>query len=259
MFGKGNAKGKGKAQASADMEKLSTIDPSQKVWIGNLSGVTWKDLQQHFNSIGKTIYAAVFEKSQTGCVAYRSAAEVQQAVETMGGSWLGDSAIQVDYFTKPDGRTGPTGGKGKSKGKGKSWGKSYWEPVAPVWKPMFQKTSTYTAPPAYGKGKGKFEVKGKGKGKGKWDSQADEMAKLKGIDNSLKVWVGGLDSSVTWKTLQDHFSQVAKPAWATVFPRGTGCVAFNSSQEVESAILGLNGSTIGHCTLVVDVFEKKQH
>jgi len=253
MFGKGKAKGKGKAlaQASADMTHLATIDPSQKVWIGNLSGVTWKDLQQHFNSVGKTIYAAVFERSQTGCVVYRSEAEVHQAIKTMGGSWLGDNQIQVDYFTKPDGRTGPTGGKAKSKGKGKSWGKSYWEPVAPVWKPMFQKT------PVYGKGKGKFEVKGKGKGK--WDSQTDEMAKLKSIDNSLKVWVGGLDGSVTWKMLQDHFSQIGKPAWATVFPKGTGCVAFNSTQEVDSAIQGLNGSTIDQCTLVVDVFEKKRH
>mmetsp|Transcript_83563 Transcript_83563/g.147769 ORF Transcript_83563/g.147769 Transcript_83563/m.147769 type:complete len:271 (+) Transcript_83563:54-866(+) len=257
-WGKDKGKDKGKAQTSADMTHLSTIDASQKVWIGSLTGVTWKELQEHFNQVGRTIYAAVFEKSQTGCVAYKSAAEVEQAVQSLNGSWLGGGAIEVDWFTKPDGRSG---GKGKTswapKGKGKG-GKTSWAPAPvtqPVWKPMFQKV---VVPSVFSKGKGfKGLAKGEGKGKGKDKGQISEMAKLKSIDNSLKVWVGGLDGSVTWKMLEEHFTQVAKPTWATVFPKGTGCVAFATAEEAESAIVGLNGSMIGDCTLVVDVFQKQ--
>lgn len=35
----------------------------------------WKTLQQAFNQVGRTVYAAVFPKSGTGCVVYRSAEE----------------------------------------------------------------------------------------------------------------------------------------------------------------------------------------
>jgi len=105
-----------------------------------------------------------------------------------------------------------------------------------VWKPMFQKH-------------------GKGKGKGK--DLSSEMEKLKTIDNSCKVWVGGLDGSVTWKLLQDHFGQASKPTWATVFPKGTGCVAYATMQEAQQAIYSLNGSFIGQCRLQCDVFTKK--
>ena len=80
---------------------------------------------------------------------------------------------------------------------------------------------------------------------------------LKAIDNSLKaallrvkeasteVWIGQLDQSVTWKLLQEHFKQAGKVTWAVVFPKGgSGCVAFSSAEEAESA-LQLNGSQIG--------------
>ncbi|CAJ1435679.1 unnamed protein product [Effrenium voratum] len=233
MMFKGKGKGmKGLSSPKEDMQKLAAIDASQKVWIGNLSpGVDWKTLQQTFNQVGRTIYAACFPKSGTGCVAYRTPDEVQHAVTSLNGSWLGDTQIQVDFFTKPEGRS-------SAKGKGKGKGKSSW---TPVWKPMFEKVML----------KG-FKGMSKGKGKGK----SGDIAKLKSIDKSLKVWVGGLDGTVTWKQLQELFQQVGQVTWAAAF-KDTGCVAFASPEEAASA-LALDGTQIGQCLLQVDVFEKPQ-
>eukprot|EP00438_Fugacium_kawagutii_P000610 Skav207557 [mRNA] locus=scaffold3235:101001:110413:- [translate_table: standard] len=190
--GKASGKGKGGGKwvwkedtSKEDAERLKNIDPSQKVWIGGLSSdVNWKTLQQVFNQAGKSIYAATFPRSNTGCVAYRTADEVNTAVTTLNGTWIGDNQIEVDYFTKPTGRT--TKGKGKGKGKGKS--------------KDIQKVKLWGGSKSAGKGM----TKGKGKGKGKM-----EIKKLKAIDNSMKaaalgmVWIGNLDGTVTWKMLQD--------------------------------------------------------
>merc|ERR1719387_2344865 len=115
------AKSKGKGNivtTTQDIEKLRAIDASQKVWVGGLVNVTWKQLQDHFNQVGKAIYAAVFEKSNTGCVAYKTAGEVAAAVSALNGSVLADHYIEVDYFTTPPDRIGK--GKGKvSKGNSK--------------------------------------------------------------------------------------------------------------------------------------------
>eukprot|EP00931_Biecheleriopsis_adriatica_P030772 TRINITY_DN180_c0_g1_i5.p1 TRINITY_DN180_c0_g1~~TRINITY_DN180_c0_g1_i5.p1 ORF type:complete len:223 (+),score=71.19 TRINITY_DN180_c0_g1_i5:83-751(+) len=214
-----------------DVEKLRAIDASQKVWVGGLVNVDWKQLQEHFNQVGKTIYAAVFEKSSTGCVAYKTAGEVATAVSALNGSVLAGQPIQVDYFTPPPDRKGKSKGKGYSKGYSKGWSSA---PVV-IWQPVFQKG---------------------GKGKGKAKGKASEIEKLKKIDNSLKVWVGGLDSSVTWKQLEEHFNQAGKTTWATVFSKGTGCVAYGTAEEAQTAIQALQGTTIGTCTIQVDTFDK---
>jgi len=101
-----------------------------------------------------------------------------------------------------------------------------------VWKPMFQKM-------------------GKGKGKGKL---SPEMAQLKTIDNSCKVWVGGLDRSVDQSMLQQHFRSAGNPTVAIVSPKGTGCVAFANAYEAQRAIVSLNGSMIGSCILQTDSY-----
>eukprot|EP00435_Cladocopium_sp_Y103_P025509 s2912_g6.t1 len=158
---------KGTDSVKEDMAKLKAIDPSQKVWIGGLPAeIDWKQLQQMFNQVGRTIYAAAFPRSNTGCVAFKTPEEVNAAVTTLNGSWIGDNQIEVDYFTRPSGR--PTG-KGKGKGK--------WSAALPVWKPAFEKLGcSMTSWSFNGKGSGK------GKGKGK-----DEIRKLKAIDNSMKA------------------------------------------------------------------------
>jgi len=182
------------------------------------------------------IYSAVFEKSGTGCVAYRTSNEVQTAVGMLNGSACGSSVLEVDFFTKPDDRKG-------SKGKGK--GKSSW---TPSWggkgggfggnDPVQKLISMLGGGDGFGKGKGK--------GKGK-KGQVGDMKKLKTLDNSLKVWVGGLTKAVTWKQLEEHFNQIGKCTWATVFPKGTGCVAYETAEEAATAISTLNGSVLGDC------------
>jgi len=106
-----------------------------------------------------------------------------------------------------------------------------------VWKPMFQKMG-----------------KGKGKGKG---GLSPEMAQLKSIDNSQKVWVGGLDRSVNQNMLQQHFRSAGNPTVAIVSPKGTGCVAFASSYEAQRAIVSLNGTMIGSCCIQTDTYTGK--
>jgi len=247
----GKAKGKGKSANLDDIQKLKEIPAEQKVWVGGLSGsgVTWKQLQDHFNQVSRTIYAAVFDKSGTGCVAYKTASEVQQAVMMLNGSAIGNTAIQVDYFSKSDSK--PAAGKGKSpwQSSGKSFAKGATPPASTnslmqgLVKQLMLKQS----------GGPTVEPKGKGKGK-KGGKQSSEINKLKTIDASLKVWVGGLTSDVTWKELEDHFSHVGTTTWTTVFPKGTGCVAFGTAEEAQAAIALLNGSQLGNCILEVDVF-----
>merc|ERR1712107_714310 len=91
-------------------------------------------------------------------------------------------------------------------------------------------------------------VKGKGKGTGKGKVPAGSlktskyMDKLGKIDASLKVWVGGLKDGITWKQLADHFKDVAKPKVTEIMRKGRACLAFESEDDVQSAIASLNGS-----------------
>jgi len=235
---KGKGKGGGKDDTAQDMAKLKEIPSEQKVWIGSLPpGTNWKQLQMHFNSVGRSIYVAVFEKSNTGCVAFKTAHEVQQAVSQLNGSMLGPGVIQVDYFTASDKpkKGGFKGGWRKGKGKGDDATNLVYQLISKL-------------------GGGGFGGKGKGKGKSKG---AGEIKKLKSIDPSQKVWVGGLNKSVTWKQLEEHFNQVAKTTWASTFG-STGCVAYSNADEATSAIAMLNGSVLGDCVLQVDVFTSRK-
>merc|ERR1719436_1937547 len=123
MSGKG-AKGKGKTNP------LNEIDPSMKVWIGSIpEGVTWKELQEHFEVVGKARWAEILPKG-VGCVAYKTAEEAQAAIEALNGSDLGGAVIEVDTWEKKP-------SKGGAKGKGKSAGKSSF---TPVYKPLMTKS-----------------------------------------------------------------------------------------------------------------------
>lgn len=255
---KGKTKGFGKGKASQEITRLASIDDKKKCWVGNLQGVPWKALQEHFSQAGKVTWAQVFEKSGTATVVYSTPQEAQMAIEVLNGSILGESQIQVDSFVKPAGRKvvskggGKFGTKGWSSGKagGKAFGK------APVIQTQFQKTLIPQALLGFKGGKGGKlggKLGGKG-GKGKEQTSAD-IAKLKTIDNSLKVWVGGLTPAVTWKELQNHFNQIGKTIYAAVF-KGTGCVAFKTPDEASVAIASLNGSELGGGVIQVDTFQK---
>eukprot|EP00933_Yihiella_yeosuensis_P050298 TRINITY_DN48071_c0_g1_i1.p1 TRINITY_DN48071_c0_g1~~TRINITY_DN48071_c0_g1_i1.p1 ORF type:complete len:299 (+),score=69.38 TRINITY_DN48071_c0_g1_i1:111-1007(+) len=82
--------------------------------------------------------------------------------------------------------------------------------------------------------------------------------KLKKMDPSLKVWVGGLPEDYSnWKELQQHFASISKPVVCDVMKRGTAVVAYKTIEEVETAIATLNGSELGGNTIEVDVWVKK--
>merc|ERR1712217_657156 len=79
---------------------VSQYDSKLKVWIGNLpSAVTWKDLQSHFNQVGKTKWVEIMPKG-IGCVVYASKEDVDAAIAQLNGTELGGAAIQVDQWTK---------------------------------------------------------------------------------------------------------------------------------------------------------------
>merc|ERR1719254_75710 len=88
---KGWGKGKGKG--------MLRVDPTLKVWIGNLAEKTrWKELQTHMNQAGETKWVEVFggKGKGTGAVVYSKAEEAQKAIATLNGSTLDDQAIVVD-------------------------------------------------------------------------------------------------------------------------------------------------------------------
>lgn len=80
---------------------------------------------------------------------------------------------------------------------------------------------------------------------------------LNEIDAALKVWVGGIPEGVTWKELQAHFEQVGKARWAELLPKGIGCVAYRTAEEVAAAIETLNGTELGGQIIEVDVWQGK--
>merc|ERR1719160_1035967 len=92
-----------------------------------------------------------------------------------------------------------------------------------VWNPMAQKQAMAGKG---GKG-GKIVMvpmwmpaeKGKGKGKGKGKKGKGKEG-LNGIPPSNKVWIGNLDSSVSWKDLKEHFDQAGKTKWVEPFTKG---------------------------------------
>lgn len=87
-----------------------------RVYIGNLSWqTTWQDLKDHMRQAGDVIHADVFmeegSRRSKGCgiVAYKTAAEAQNAVTELNDTELGGRQIFVREDREPDG-----GGKGAS-------------------------------------------------------------------------------------------------------------------------------------------------
>merc|ERR1719335_766259 len=100
-------------------------------------------------------------------------------------------------------------------------------------------------------------MKGKGKGKGKMMMKG--WGEGLSVDPALKVWVGNLPESVTWKELQEHMNQAGKTKWVEVFAwkgKGTGAVVYSSAEEAEGAINSLNGSMLGGAAITLDKWEK---
>merc|ERR1712007_281556 len=89
---------------------------------------------------------------------------------------------------------------------------------------------------------------------------AKTLEKLSKIDHSLKVYIGGLAETVTWKRLEKHAAELAKkPAVTFVRPhKGTACLAFKEEEDVGNAIAALNGSELQGKVLEADVWTKPE-
>jgi len=99
--GKGSMRSWGKGKGKAQM--MFWVDPTLKVWIGNLAETTkWKELQTHMNQAGKTEWVEVFygKGKGTGAVVYATADDAVNAVATLNDSELDGSRIIVDTWVR---------------------------------------------------------------------------------------------------------------------------------------------------------------
>merc|ERR1712048_147944 len=87
--------------------------------------------------------------------------------------------------------------------------------------------------------------------------------KLRKVDASRLVWVSGLSSKTTWKTLEKHLAEVVKPTVSNIKERKnkegkiTAMVAFKTPEDVEAVVGALNGSELDGEVIEVDKWEKK--
>merc|ERR1712039_920079 len=84
--------------------------------------------------------------------------------------------------------------------------------------------------------------------------------KLKDIDVSRKVWIGGLPNGLTWKELEKHFHENigTKPSISEILPKGQGVCAFKTEEEATAAIAAMNGTELKGKTIEVDVWTQKE-
>merc|ERR1711862_776172 len=84
------------------------------------------------------------------------------------------------------------------------------------------------------------------------------IAKLKEVDPSLKMWVGGLAKSTTWKSLRKHLMEAStKPKLVHINEKTrNGVVTFAEESEVQEAIGALNGSELDGSAIELDVWTK---
>lgn len=81
--------------------------------------------------------------------------------------------------------------------------------------------------------------------------------KLRTIDPSLKVWIGGLTPDTTWRDVEKHFATVVKPSITEIRKNGTAVAAYKTAEEVETVVTELNGSELKGSYIEVDVWVQK--
>jgi len=222
--GKGGSKGSDKFKL-----KLGKMDASLKVWVGGLpKTATWKELEKHFTEVaGKPKLTEIMGKG-TACVAYKTEDEAASAIAALNGTELGGRTIEVDVWTQKEKKERPEGEKTKKVKKAMKAANSV----------LNVKLAKKPAVPV----------------------DTKTLEKLSKIDHSLKVYIGGLAETVTWKQLENHAAELAsKPAVTLVRPhKGTACLAFKEEEDVGSAIAALNGSELGGKVLEADVWTKPE-
>jgi RNA recognition motif-containing protein len=232
---KGKGKSTGPVKSEKQMETLKKIrswDVAKKAWVGGLSKkTTWKTLKKHFeDSDLKPELVDVNERKGTAVVCFNEEDDVQTAVTALNGSELDEKTIEVDVWEKKPKEEKP-------EGEGEDGEK----------KPRRKRIK-----------KPKFNIKNMLKGKsGKPTSKIAE--KLKAIDSSLKVWVGGLKEGTTFKEISKHFEeQFAKPHLIDLLPKNCAVVTFKETDEVASAIAIVNNTELNGSNLEVDAWTKPE-
>jgi len=222
------AKGKGKGMDDKTKEKLRKFDASKKVWVGGMSNTTtWKKLDKHFRETGdlKPAVVDVNEKKGTGVVCFDNEDDVNTAVAVLNGSELDGNTLEVDVWTKMEKTPKEEGDEDKPKRKKQPKNSGVKKMQLNVKKPL---------------------------------SKIAE--KLKAIDFSLKVWVGGLTEKTTFKELSKHFEEkFAKPHLVDILAKGgRAVVTYESTDDVASAVAIVNGSELNGNIIEVDVWTKPE-
>jgi len=232
-FKKGSGKG-GKAltdqqiKAKAGLDKLGKIEAERKVWVGGLGeDVTRRKLEEHFKSGSCKPSQMELMSKGTACLAFKDAETAETAIGSLNGSELDGIEIQVDVWTKKE---RPERKEGEQRPK--------------KTKPVINQTLKNAA---------------KGKGKGGKQELSKLALKIKAIDHSLKVWVGGLSAETTWKELKAHFNDLgAEVHMCDLMKKGTACVTFKTEEEVATAISIVNGTDLAGQAVTVDVWTKPE-
>lgn len=251
------------------VEKLKEADSSLKVWVGGLTpGFDWKKLQQHFQKVGRPRLVHVNDRG-TAVAVFDSAFKVRRAVTTLNGSKLDGHKIQVDVWTGGD--------KADRANKPKT--------LKPTLKPQakmapFNQKQTLKQKPKMAlsslanqrlskqqslKPKLKMarsnmvkqqNLKATAQALAKPKVDAGIREKLREIDSSLKVWVGGLAKSTTWQALRAHFAKAgARPNLVHINEKShAGVVTFAGKHEVQQAIRKISGSKLDGKLIKLDVW-----
>lgn len=241
-------KGKGKGNPmSPKMEKLTKMDPAVKVWIGGLNEkTTFKKLEAHFKDVVAPKLTEIMGRGKA-CCAFDSEEDAQTCIGAFNGSELDGNEIEVDVWTQKE-KTEKGAGKGKSAGKGSAFAKGGAAKGAFA-KGTFAKGTFAKGAPAKGAGKGKTKTLG----------TPGMKEKFKAIDDSLKVWVGGLSPKTKLKDLKQHFQDHGcEPTLADLMKPGTACLAFATEDDMQTAVGACNGSELDDKAIEVDVWVKPE-
>jgi len=228
-WGKGKSKGdKARAESKKTMDRLSKIDADRKVWVGGLKEGTqsWKKLSKHFQELDcKPTMTELMGKGKTACLAFKTADEASTAIAVVNGSDFDGETLEVDVWTKKEKKERKEGD----------------EPRKPRVK--------------------KFGLKKSGGGGGKQPKQPlSKMAeKIKGVDHELKVWVGDLKPTTTWKQVKQHFvDNGCEVDMCDIMKPGSGkaCVTFKTADDASTAIATVNATDLDGQTIKVDTWTK---
>lgn len=96
---------KGKGKKGKDRSPQLRVDPSKKIWIGNVpEAAQWKDLQALVDEAGKSKWVEIFKGKGKGtaAVVYATAEEAAEAISKLNGADLCGSSIVVDSWEKAE-------------------------------------------------------------------------------------------------------------------------------------------------------------